>query len=421
MPFLLSADSLAPLDPSLPPLLHNAALVIEPPHIAAIGHLPDLRRSWGNLPHTHLPGLLLPAFVNAHTHLELSYLRAADLAATHFTRWVANLMAAYPPPDQLPSVIANATRAAIHASLDAGVSTLGDISRHPHFTRPILSTGPLRTLSFGEIVSLGKMRQRLDPLLANAMDTSHASPHLHIGLSPHAPYTVESSALARIVTAALAHKVPIAIHLAELADETPFLRDLSGPLGKDWDLLLKLDILDAAIPTHPDGPIPWAADAGLLQASSHIPILLAHVNYCSDHDLSLLAASQASVAYCPRTHAYFGHPPTHRYRDMLAANINLCLATDSLASNPDLSPLNEARFLYDRDHTDPLTLLQMITLNPARALGLAHLTGSLTPNKSADLVHFPLSSSPQSSNPLHTLLQSNAPPSTLYLAGTRVR
>jgi cytosine/adenosine deaminase-related metal-dependent hydrolase len=262
-------------------------------------------------------------------------------------------------------------------------------------------------------------------MLEAAMDITHASDHLYIGLSPHAPYTVDSSALARIVTTALEHTLPIAIHLAELAEETPFLRDLSGPLGKDWDVMLKLDILKDALPENCTSPIHWAHKAGLLEASHHIPVLLAHVNYLLDEDdLPALAKSKASVAYCPRTHAYFHHPPTHPYRDMLASGgggINVCLATDSLASNPDLSPLNEARFLYQRDHTDPLTLLQMITTNPARALGLAHLTGSLTPNKSADLVHFPLSPPSQSPNPLHTLLQSNTPPSTLYLAGARVR
>lgn len=417
-PTLLSADTLAPFDPALPPLLHNAGLLLTGPTITAIDELPALRRRFGNLPHTHLPGLLLPAFINPHTHLELSYLAAHNLPATHFTHWVNALMAAYPPPDQLPATIARATQFGINASLDAGVATVGDISRHAGLTRALLSTGPLRTVSFGEIVALGKMRHRLDPLLAAAADPAFASDHLRIALSPHAPYTVESPALARIVQTALQKKLPLAIHLAELPEESQFLADLSGPLGRDWDLMQKLDTIDDQIPTCPGGPIAWAKNAGLFDASRQIPILLAHANFCSDDDLATLAASQASVAYCPRTHAYFRHPPTHRYRDMLAAGINVALATDSLASNPDLNPLNDARFLYARDHTDPLTLLQMITLNPARALGLAAVTGSLSPGKSADLVHFPL---PTTANPLQALLQSPITPAALYIAANRVR
>jgi cytosine/adenosine deaminase-related metal-dependent hydrolase len=417
-PTLLSSDSLAPFDPDLPPLLHNAGLVLTGPTITAIDELPALRRRFGNLPHTHLPGLILPAFINPHTHFELSYLAAHNLAASHFTGWISNLMASYPPPNQLPATIATAVQFAVNASLDAGVATIGDISRHTSLTRPLLSPGPLRTVSFGEIVALGKMRHRLDPLLAAAADPASASDHLRIALSPHAPYTVESPALARIVHAALEKNLPLAIHLAELSEESQFLADLSGPLGRDWDLMLKMDIIDDHIPTCPDGPLAWAANAGLLDASHRIPILLAHANYCSDADLALLAASQASVAYCPRTHAYFRHPPTHRYRDMLAAGVNVALATDSLASNPDLNPLNDARFLYARDKTDPHTLLQMITANAARALGLSAITGSLSPGKSADLLSFPLAPAP---DPLTTLLQSPATRAALYLAGVRVR
>jgi 5-methylthioadenosine/S-adenosylhomocysteine deaminase len=103
---------------------------------------------------------------------------------------------------------------------------------------------------------------------------------------------------------------------------------------------------------------------------------------------------------------------------MLAAGVNVALATDSLASNPDLNPLNDARFLHHHDHTSPHTLLQMITANAARALGLSALTGSLSPGKSADLVSFPLAPAP---DPLTTLLQSPATRAALYLAGVRVR
>jgi cytosine/adenosine deaminase-related metal-dependent hydrolase len=83
------------------------------------------------------------------------------------------------------------------------------------------------------------------------------------------------------------------------------------------------------------------------------PVLLAHVNYADDADLELLAGSSASVVYCPRTHAFFGHAP-HRYREMLARGINVCLGTDSLASNDTLSILDEMRFLrmMDADSSD---------------------------------------------------------------------
>jgi cytosine/adenosine deaminase-related metal-dependent hydrolase len=96
------------------------------------------------------------------------------------------------------------------------------------------------------------------------------------------------------------------------------------------------------------------------------------------------------VVYCPRTHAYFGHPP-HPCRELLAARINVALGTDSLASNPDLDVLTEARYLHRcRPDLAPDTLLSMATLAGARALGWAAEVGSLEAGKSADLVVVPL-------------------------------
>src|SRR5439155_6487571 len=98
----------------------------------------------------------------------------------------------------------------------------------------------------------------------------------------------------------------------------------------------------------------------------------------------------ASVVYCPRTHAAFGHAP-HPFREFLARGVRVALGTDGLSSNPDLDILAEARFLH-RKHPDlpGATLLRMLTLFGAEALGWAGETGSLEPGKAADLVVLPL-------------------------------
>jgi cytosine/adenosine deaminase-related metal-dependent hydrolase len=90
-----------------------------------------------------------------------------------------------------------------------------------------------------------------------------------------------------------------------------------------------------------------------------------------------------SVVWCPRTHAAFGHPP-HPFRRFLEQGVNVALGTDSLASSPDLSILNEARFLY-RSYPNAEILLRMITVNGALALGLAELFGSLQIGRPANL------------------------------------
>ena len=71
--------------------------------------------------------------------------------------------------------------------------------------------------------------------------------------------------------------------------------------------------------------------------------------------------------------------------------VRVCLGTDSLASNPDLDILAEARFVKQRyPDFDGETLLKMVTLFGAEALGWADECGSLEPGKSADAVAVPL-------------------------------
>ena len=177
--------------------------------------------------------------------------------------------------------------------------------------------------------------------------------------------------------------------------------------------LRRLGLWDEQSPRSGCTPVELCAAAGLLGPET----LLAHANYVSDADIATIAASRASVAYCPRTHDAFGHDP-HRFRDMLRAGVNVCLGTDSLASNPSLSILDELRFLRMKCHdVAPRELLAMATLRGAAALGFADLTGSITPGKSADLVVIPLVPSKRAS--WESFLDSAVIPLAVYLAGSR--
>ena len=83
------------------------------------------------------------------------------------------------------------------------------------------------------------------------------------------------------------------------------------------------------------------AEAGFFSG----PVLVGHANYLTDDEIAILARSGSSVAFCPRSHAFFRHAD-HPWRRLLAAGVNVCLGTDSLASSPSLSVMDEARFLF---------------------------------------------------------------------------
>ena len=124
-----------------------------------------------------------------------------------------------------------------------------------------------------------------------------------------------------------------------------------------------------------------------IEFKQNADVLLIHGNYLPP---DFPFRPNHTVVYCPRTHAAFQHPP-HPFREFLKRGVRVCLGTDSLASNPDLDILAEARFVRERYPDFPGdTLLKMITLSGAEALGWANEAGSLEPGKSADFVTVPL-------------------------------
>jgi cytosine/adenosine deaminase-related metal-dependent hydrolase len=191
-------------------------------------------------------------------------------------------------------------------------------------------------------------------------------------VSAHAPYSVRSSLISGAATSGL----PVATHLAETRAELWLLADRSGPFVA---LLKELGVW------APDG----LADGPdqVLQLMNGTNPVFAHGNYLQP---DAPVPANGTIVYCPRTHAAFGHEP-HPFREFLARGVRVALGTDSLASNPDLDLLAEARFIHSRyPDFSGAALLRMATLSGAEALGWASFTGSLTPGKLADLVVLPL-------------------------------
>lgn len=393
------------------PPIENGAIAVEAGRITAVGSASDVQAltASGHEVRDFGDAVILPGFVNAHTHLELSDLAGRVPPSTDFTAWLRGLFDILSGGVRDEATIKAAVRAGVHESLSAGVTTIGDITRYPAWSRSVIAQSPLRAVSYGEIAAIGNRRHLLAERLEAAAETTFASPRLTIGVSPHAPYTVEPDALRECLRVANTSRLPVCMHLAEVADEEKFTAALEGSLGV---FLAALGVVDAGVRPHGCRPVKMLDLYDFPRNSS----LFAHVNYVSPADLEILARHPFSLVYCPRTHAAFGHPP-HPFRQMLAAGINVCLGTDSLASNPSLSILDEVRFLHTR-HPDiaPDLLIRMATIHGARALGLSDTIGSLTTGKSADFVAIPLFSQ-HSSTSWAAVLPSDAAPIAVYSAG----
>jgi cytosine/adenosine deaminase-related metal-dependent hydrolase len=129
-----------------------------------------------------------------------------------------------------------------------------------------------------------------------------------------------------------------------------------------------------------------------------------------------------SLVYCPRTHAYFGHPP-YPLHELIAKNVRVVLGTDSRASNPDLSLLAELRFVVEAfPALKPQVILEMATRRGAEALGQESRAGSITAGKDANLVAVPLfeKESGNADDLLASSLASDLTPSQVWYRGVAI-
>ncbi len=365
MLFTLSARWIFPV---AGPPLERGIVTIRGERILAVephGHrTPDL--DCGN-------AAIIPGLVNAHTHLDLSG-ACGQIPPTdpdHFTAWLRAVIAyrRTRTPDQVEADI----RDGLAECLRYGTTLIGDISADGR-TWNRLAEAPTRAVVFWELLGLTQERAAWAQAAAAQWLGHHPSTATcRSALSPHAPYSARQTLFAWAACASL-----VATHLAEFPAEIELLNAHQGPLV---DFLQELGVWDAA------GLITW--QKLLTETPPAGRYLLVHANYLPP-DLALALTNRHSIVYCPRTHAAFGHPP-HPFREWLARGVRVCLGTDSLASNPDLDVLAEARFLR-RCYPDcpGEIVLRMATLAGAEALGWADECGSLEVGKSADLVVVPL-------------------------------
>ncbi|MBP3959996.1 amidohydrolase family protein [Gemmata sp. G18] len=361
------------------PPLPNGTVTVRGEHIEAV--LPHGERApdedFGN-------AAIIPGLVNPHTHLDLSGARGLipPTAADHFTDWLRGVIGyrRTRTPEQTQSDI----RTGLAECLRHGTTLIGDIASEGA-SWDALAGAPTRAVVYFELIGLSEQSSvaALERRYAwhRSLPKEHAT--CRTGRSPHAPYSVSGG----LLTSAHLFHVPAAIHLAEVAAEADLLERREGvfvdflqqlgvwkpDLGfADWSLIVQMTSVELfAKPPNYTAP----------------PVLFVHANYLPP---TVPWGSNHFVCYCPRTHAAFGHAP-HPFREFLARGVRVCLGTDSLASNPDLDVLSEARFVRTRYPDFPGDqLLRMVTLSGAESLGWADETGSLEANKSADFVVVPL-------------------------------
>ncbi|MEE9519118.1 MAG: amidohydrolase family protein [bacterium] len=373
---LFTADWVAPV--ASPPIPEGGVLV-EGPRIVEVGRAQALRRAGLDEVEDLAGHLLLPGLVNAHTHLELSFLKGRLSPSLPFDGWIEALVGELREADE--ATLADAARSGLAELTASGTTAVGDISR-TGISYPIIADSGLKGVVFVEVLGFHPdHEQGALEAAAGALDRLAGRPEsaLRVGITPHAPYST-SPALYR-EAAALAHTrgLPLALHLAETPEEELFVREGRGPLR---DLLARFGIWYEDFPIPGCSPVAYLESLGVLAGA-----LAVHCNTVSGDDIERLSAAGARVVLCPTSNAWFGRPSRQPLPLMLEAGLLCALGTDSLASNDRLDLLSEMT-LCAAAHPElaPETVLHMATDWAAEALGLSERCGSLEAGKAADLV-----------------------------------
>jgi aminodeoxyfutalosine deaminase len=394
------------------PVIAAGAVLIENGRIRDIGPASELINRAPSDVESHDLGdmALLPGFINPHTHLELTCYKDA-LPRAPLWEWFNHLLPKRFEPGAAEREI-EAVRDGARQSIAAGVTLVGDISRSG-ITAKALVNSPIRRISFVELISGAKLPPSTGPELEQTLSVAEqafGNAQTIIGISPHAPYTVIPDDLRYLLDLARRDDRLLTIHLLETSEEVDWLEGKPGFLA---DFLRERSL--ACADHQPTSAVEFLSRSGLLDGAPR----LAHVNYVNDALLDILSESRASIAYCPRAHAYFGHK-NHPWKRLRRAGINVCIGTDSLASNASLSILDELRYLAVRNpDIESMTLLEMGTINSATALHLEHQTGQIKTDAWADLCAIPCNSI-SSGDVVDEIIRGKEVPQGTWIAGELV-
>jgi cytosine/adenosine deaminase-related metal-dependent hydrolase len=324
---------------------------------------------------------ILPGLVNAHTHLELSYLRDEVAPASEFVTWIRGVMAARRQrPDPRDPEILDAVDRALVEAVGFGTAIVGDISNTLVTFEP-LTRSPLAAVVFYELIRFNTA----DPagLVEHAsreIDALVPTGRVRASLAAHAPHSV-----APLVLRAMRREIdrrpfaPCSVHLSESVEEIEFIRTGRGP----WRALLEeIGAWDPAWRPPGGSPVQFLDESGFLDAR----VLAVHGVQMTTSDLDRLVARGSTLVTCPRSngHTGAGAPPIE---DFYNYGVNVAVGTDSLASAPDLNVFAELATLRALAPTvSPGALLDSATRQGARALGFDADYGTIEPGKSARLL-----------------------------------
>ena len=378
--------------------IDNGAVAVSGNRIVDVGRFDDIKScNAGNIVDLGEQALL-PGLINAHCHLDYTCLRGKILQQKSFTDWIRAINAEksdLSPDDFLASI-----NDGFNEAKRFGTTAIANLTAFPDLISQIQP--PLRTCWFVELIDI-RAPEPANELVDSAIDSlgTARSSGAPWGLAPHALFTASKDLFRRCEEVAQQEHILLTTHLAESREEMEMFRDASGPLyefiksigrpmddcGNKTPLRLFLDLIGRG--GSPNRP------RSIEVNRPYLPWIVAHLNELTESDFDLLERSNPKfhVVHCPESHNYFGHSP-FAFDRLRSLGFNICLGTDSLASNESLSLFAEMRAFQKKfPSVSAEEIFQMVTINPARALRQENAFGQIRTGFGADLIAIPCSGS----------------------------
>ena len=312
---------------------------------------------------------LIPGLINSHTHAAMNLFRglADDLSLMD---WLENHIWPAEAEHVNEAFVHTGTELAIAEMIRSGTTCFNDMYFFPDVTARVAAEVGIRA-SVGLIlidfptVWANNSEEYIDKGLA-VFDHYKGHKLIKTAFAPHAPYTVSDEPLKQIHTLADELDLGVHMHIHETAFEVSQAEKNIGqrPLARLNDLGLLTPALQAV-----------------------------HMTQLLEEEIDLLAANGSHVIHCPKSNMKLasGICPVNQ---LLTSGVNVALGTDSSSSNNNLDMFGEMHMaaLLAKISTMDATvapaeqILQMATINGARALGMEEITGSLEVGKFADIV-----------------------------------
>ena len=322
-------------------------------------------------------GILVPGFVNAHCHLELSHLYRKIGPGQGLGKFIGSINHLRETNEEDLQRVMQATDRKMWAS---GIAAVGDISN---------STGSLVTKkqskiyyhTFVETFGFHPSRAKRAFALAEKIQTEFVDSGLKASIAPHAAYSVSESLFERVSAKADEDGAILSVHNQESPEEERFFKDGNGRILDHYQQNLRLET------SHWDAHEEDSLEFILRRIPKQNRLLLVHNTFITESDLEVFNKERSPentfLVVCPNSNLYIENqlPPIVLLRQ---SGFPLCIGTDSLASNHQLSVLEEMITIQKYFPEIKLEdLLDWACYNGACALDMGNTLGSFERGKKA--------------------------------------